>query len=177
MGWTGIPNFDGGVKEQIQEVTAGYDVLKAQKVGSVIYAAVRDEKSGEVWCLITLTDTNPRYHEFLYKSMSDSSGPHATSCPTSILDLLTETDDPYATRWRAKAREVAAIKARKLNKGDTIKIDEPIRFEGGDSFDTFRFLRQYSFLATDEAGNKTLVRLPKNWKTRYRWEMIEPSAQ
>lgn len=177
MGWTGIPDFNGGVKEKIEEVTRGFensDVLKSQMVNSTIYSAIRNNDTGEVWCMITLTAMDRG--EFLYKSMDDCSGPYEYDCPLSILDLLTDTDSEYSLKWREKVRRVAEIKSRKVKRGDVIKLSHPIEFQGGGSFDTFVYREWYSFDAVAPTGTSCRVRLPKNWKTRYDWELGEPPS-
>ena len=60
--------------------------------------------------------------------------------PTSILDLLTPTDRPYAQQWRARCRAAAAARRARAAKpkprvGQVIVFDEPLSFSDGRSFD------------------------------------------
>lgn len=84
-----------------------YRVLKSAMVGTVYYAAVETVKDGkrDVWAAICETSTNKG--EFGYKDMDETCGPVDCKCPKSILQLLTETDNEWANKWRKRCLEYA----------------------------------------------------------------------
>jgi hypothetical protein len=97
-----------------------FKILKSTMVGSTYYAAVqvlkeyvgkdkdnndiyKDVEDGQVFGIIFLTSINMKdYHNFSYKPMDETMGPHRYDCPISILRLLSETDNEYALKWRQK---------------------------------------------------------------------------
>lgn len=99
-------------KREMDELLTGGNqvVLKSSMVGSTYYAAVKTigENNVSVWACVAETcgqDRNDPYFNFGYKAISETSGPYRYDCPKSILDLLTETDNEHALRWRAACRE------------------------------------------------------------------------
>lgn len=80
-----------------------YNVIKSAMVGSVYYAAVRDNKTNDVigWVVLTKTDKT----DFYYKEMDETCGPYDCKCPKSILNLLTPTDNEFANEWRERCRK------------------------------------------------------------------------
>jgi hypothetical protein len=87
------------------------EVLKSSMVGSTYYAAVRNKETGKVWCAVFLTATVGKDHfNFGYKDMCESMGPTEAKCPVGILNLLTDTDDEYAIKWRERCRQYHADK-------------------------------------------------------------------
>ena len=85
-----------------------YRVLKSCMKGNIYYAAVenltRDKKTVFAVIIVTSAD-NKNYYNFAYKPMDESYGPLYYDCPSSILDLLTNTDSEYALEWREKCRK------------------------------------------------------------------------
>ena len=76
----------------------------------------------------------PRGHfDIRYKDMDEDMGPYAVSCPESILNLLTPTDNENALSWRAKCRQtIADRKARlTLRRGMVFKTTNTVRFKNG----------------------------------------------
>ena len=76
----------------------------------------------------------PRGHfDIRYKAMDEDTGPYAVSCPESILNLLTPTDNENALSWRAKCRQtIADRKARlTLRRGMVFKTTNTVRFKNG----------------------------------------------
>lgn len=169
MGWTGTPNEYGYTVEELvrEEIESGGRHRIVAKSGR--YYAVEDTETGYVTAVVALTG---RDAEMTYTKLVDETmGPYNVDCPPRILNLLTEpAPNQYAYEWRQACRERALHKAAmpKLQPGDVIRLEEPIRFTNGMAADTFRFVRRYTFEA-----NGYRVRLPKNWKTRYRWEKID----
>lgn len=80
-----------------------FTLVKSIMVGSVYYAAVRRELTGEVQGWVVLTMVNDV--DFLYKDICETSGPYDCQCPKSILNLLTPTDSEWANEWREKCRK------------------------------------------------------------------------
>lgn len=87
-----------------------YKTLKSAIVGSTYYAAIEktNNKTGkkEVFAVICLTSvSNDPYYNFSYKDMDETMGPYKYDCPSSILKLLTPTENKYAKEWREKCNE------------------------------------------------------------------------
>jgi len=107
-------------------------------------------------------------------------GPYECECPTSILDLLTPTDAPYAQQWRARCYESAAARRARAAKpkprvGQVIVFDEPLAFSDGQSFERLEVVanprshRTVLFRATGSGG---LYRIPNIKSRTYR--LLEP---
>ena len=156
MGWLYMQSLEGhaGPRQYLdaqftfERPDAISKVLRSALVGMrVYYAAVEQIRiaSGEreVWALICLVRYNPRDPEgyiFGYKDLTEQMGPCESECPTSILDLLTPTDRPYAQQWRARCYESAAARRARAAKpspraGQVIVFDEPLAFSDGRSFE------------------------------------------
>lgn len=58
-------------------------------------------------------------------------GPYEDDCPRSILDLLSPTDNEYANAWRARCRARLERRARKLEHGDRVRLETPVKFTDG----------------------------------------------
>lgn len=82
-----------------------HTVLKSAMVGSVYYAAIRNNQTGEVWAAVCLTTNSKKDAEFCYKDMDETAGPVESKCPAGILNLLTPTNNEYALKWRDRCRE------------------------------------------------------------------------
>ena len=95
------------------------------------YAAVEHTKpdgTREVWAATYLLQFVPKATDgctFGYKDMTEHMGPYIWRCPVRILDLLTETDNEYANRWREKCREYHAHRAAapKLAPGMRLRVE------------------------------------------------------
>ena len=86
-----------------------YTVLKSVMVGTVHYAAIRNNETSDVFAAITLTSADKKGgYNFGYKGMDEDCGPCETKCPKSILNLLTPTDSDFANSWRKRCREYHA---------------------------------------------------------------------
>lgn len=82
------------------------EILDEAFVNRVYYAAIKDNRTDEVWALVCLTGTSTAdYYNFGYKDMDEFMGPYNYDCPDRIIDLLTPTDNEWANRWREKCRE------------------------------------------------------------------------
>lgn len=72
-------------------------------IGGTFYAAIRQERSGEVWAMVIAT-TGRSGAMFGWKSMEERMGPCESECPAHILDCLSPTEDEHALQWRARCR-------------------------------------------------------------------------
>lgn len=179
MGWTGQAKEGRTTHEVIVEELEGYSPDSGYKVidHSGKYYALQVPK-GDVIGIVALTEHHRNHGEtWIYtKMVSEDMGPYEKDCPLRILDKLTPLDEmegwnnSYAAEWREACRENAALKASqpKLRPGMKIKTASPVEFTGGWTMDTFTFIRQFTF----EGANGVRVRLPKNWKRRYKWEVV-----
>ena len=118
MGWTGYTatNYkkNGEIDRKAEldyELFRGgeetHKLLRSAVVGSVYYAAVEHPR-GYVYGLVVLTRSDRSMKNgcnFFYKEMSEDMGSWYYDCPTSILDMLSETDDEYALNWRMNCRK------------------------------------------------------------------------
>lgn len=129
---TRLSTFDSDVRR-----TA---LLKACKVGSIWYAAVKvtnidgtpvedrtytpDEDGSITFAAVFLTRNDDGC--WGYKDMEESAGPVESRAPLNILILLSEIKDPdsYAHAWRQRCRDWAAIP--NYEEGDKIKLAKPI---------------------------------------------------
>lgn len=161
-----------------------YHVRKSAMQGSVYYAAVetlkrfvKEESDGtriyedipenerRTWGVVFLTSTDKKdYYNFSYKDMDESMGPYAYDCPESILDLLSETDNEYASEWRKRCREEAKRKKKKaklsrLNEGSIIRITYP--YENG------KYFKKGDVISLEKECVRQ--RIYKNKKRVYRW--------
>ena len=116
------------------------------------HAAMRNDGTDgrEVFCAVVLIeDATELGFDFMYKDMDEFAGPIEQHCPSSILDLLTETNSEWANEWRGKCHENAEDKAfraklSKLPLGSRIELtlDEELQFIFGDPGDTFTLVRE-----------------------------------
>ncbi len=129
-----------------------YKVIKSALVGSVYYAAVmnlkrysdrRDESNHRiiedipenkrtVWAVVFLTSVNSKdYFNFAYKDLSEDMGPIADRCPTSILNLLSPTDNKQAIAWRERCQKNNEKKKNPQSLSN-LPIGTVIRFTNGE---------------------------------------------
>lgn len=160
-------------------------VLASSMVGSTYYAAAeRIETAGvaQVFAIICLTKSSKGARDgctFGYKDMTEHMGPYESDCPAFILDRLTETENDYATAWRARCR--ANLAQRKLlnakptpRPGQTIVFDEPMRFSDGEErtrFDVIANPKGRTPLFRDPATH-AVCKIPSFRKRSYR--LINP---
>lgn len=78
------------------------------------------------WCPGSKTN-----EQFGYKDMEESMGPFEDDCPQSILDLLTSTDSDHALDWRRRCRARLERRSRKIEDGDGIRLETPLKFVDG----------------------------------------------
>lgn len=174
----------------------GYEVIKSAMVGSTYYAAIRTtrrlarDENGKmmtdenghgiyedislfeqpVWAAIFLTSTkvyDDPYFNFSYKDLDETMGPCECDCPVSILDLLTEPYNKWASDWREKCR--ARAKAKKEgNWLSNLPIGAQVRFTMPGSERSYILTKhapayQFKTWFWYDAENHAHVR--KNWVT------------
>lgn len=127
--------------------------VKICKRGSTYYVAVRvvmkvptdaerdfplDASNAYTFAAVFLTSR--RVDAWGYKDMDETSGPCDSEAPAAILDLLSVTTNQYALAWRERCRKFAALRARRLEDGATIRLADPLQFTDGQTRDTFRVI-------------------------------------
>lgn len=153
MGWT-YASYSGGPKgvidflfekEKLVEDSPGIrrQVLKAVKVGSVVYAAMEllfDDKPREVIALVI--PTNLRHKgEIGWKDMSENMGPVESNCPPSILKLLTPTEHEWAQEWRDRCwRNAKKASSHRIATGEVVCLARPLSFSDGGEYRVFKKL-------------------------------------
>ena len=128
MGWSGndIRQF-GSMKEWVNK-NFNWEHADGNKTKLLDYAVVNrttlyaalefTSAAGEtsVWACVTLFRFSK--NEFMYKDMSEESGPGYCDCPERILKLLSPTTNLYALEWRkACYTKIAANKAIIMKEG------------------------------------------------------------
>lgn len=135
-------------------------VLCSCMKGNVYYAAVErtweDGTPREVWAAVALTYYNPRVKKgfnFSIKEIDESMEPFYYDMPEKYLNLLTETDNEAANRWREKCR-VCVNKRKKLK---SVPIGGRIKFKS-----------PYRLISGVEVGDEVILTKYK-WGKRSRW--------
>ena len=144
MGWTYYQATyykKGGKIDRLEQCRAEFSkypswatIVKDIIVGNVYYAAMKSSKSGEIWALIVVTETDG--NEFGYKNMDETYGPCYYDCPIGILKLLSPTENEYAKEWRKNCYAAIEQKrkkqklARLLDTAKTIRVTLPDTFHG-----------------------------------------------
>lgn len=128
-----------------QSDTRKSELVKASKVGSTWYAAMRltsldgapvedatyftDEDGSITFAAVFLTRYDDGY--WGYKDMEESAGPVESRAPLCLLDLLSELkdSDSYAHGWRQRCRDWTAIPD--YQEGDKIRLAAPVTLTDG----------------------------------------------
>jgi hypothetical protein len=137
-------------REDHDEDFGGMRVLRSSCLrNQTYYAAVEKyDRAGKRICVfgvVCLVRYNKRASDgmvFGYKSISEDMGPCESECPTSILDLLTETEYEYAIEWRKRCRDAAKLRDRKLSDGDIIVFPEAMKFTDGSEHQRFKVRKE-----------------------------------
>lgn len=168
MGWTSLHRAKGTTNEEwfLDHFDRGTVIHACGTVNNVFYAAVETAREpGRIWAYIALTHWSPKEHfNFSYKDMTETSGPGATEAPTSVLNLLTPTDNPTALEWREACHQNQAQRKalRGMLDGDQVTLVIPLRFTDGTTRDTFTIRRRPT------RGKATRAVLTNEWGTTYR---------
>jgi len=82
-------------------------VKACQVVGNVAYLACERQApdTGEAYIFALVCWLSRAGGLFGYKPMDEGTDPFVYDCPTSILDMLSPTDNDTALHWRATCRE------------------------------------------------------------------------
>lgn len=173
MGWTSL-HRDKGVSDRDffeAEFRGKSKIVASATVKGVFYAAVRNDddatyKPGETWALVVLLQRGRGHYNFGYKDMSEDMGPGADDCPTAILDLLSLTDNEYATAWRARcrAKRDALASKPKVGAGTRVRFARPLSFNDGAELADFVRVdaRSSIFRSVDNGGRYRIT----NWRQR-----------
>ena len=163
--------------------TGHYKVLKSTMVGAVYYAAVKNLvrcvgknedgygiyepiDNGVVWGAVFLTSVEKNW--FNYKAMSEDMGPVESSCPISIINLLSDTEDEDALSWRERCRENAKS-AKNPQALKNLPVGTVIRFTlNGKDYDVVKMAPYHQFkrswwLVHDSHTYIPAARIPKDY--------------
>lgn len=171
MGWDGtIPTHYKGFKvdkkaELDDEYTwesedRVYTIVKSSMVGSVYYGALKihcknEDKEDFITAIVAPTRMDNGF--LMKKTMEESVGPYYYDCPTSILELLSPTEDKWALKWRAKCYQKKRFpNLSKLKEGTIIRFICPV--------DT-RFYKEGETITLEKT--KTIKRC--NGRDTYKW--------
>ncbi len=142
MGWTSLSMHEP-VKEWFKNKWGTeYEVLDSALVNrKTLFGAIKNIRTGDVFCAVFLILWNNSNYNFTYKDMTEFVGPIEVNCPKRIMKLLSplnDENDPsgYARRWRQRVENYWA--ERENLKGKIIKLSEPINFTNGDRFQYFK---------------------------------------
>ena len=183
MGWSTYYRAPGQTdREHFQgELREGLTILDSSTIKNVFYAACREDQTGEVFALVYLIHRQRGYYNFGVKALDETVGPADHECPARILDLLTPTESKWANEWREQCRKTIAAKAErreqnpKVKHGDSIRLANPLNFQGGHTAQEFRLRvdgRRRRWVGNPGTDSPFLCRLPRDWATRYQWEKI-----
>ena len=143
MGWDGIlisePHKTVSEKLAVYFKYHGFcenEVVKATIKNGVVYGAIRNLKTKDVWAMVSLLKFRKDgwQTEMLAKNMSEDMMPYYFDCPKSILDLLTKTDNEHSNEWRKRCYEQLekAKEKAKIKKTDYLFIKSGVKFLNGD---------------------------------------------
>lgn len=162
MGWTGIYEKPADPKAYVlkgwefENERGKSEVVAASKVGSVVYAAVKQTYTNgaparEIYEIVdnavtfgVVILTQNRRGEFLWKDMDETALPYNFGCPAKIIKLLspitgTGQSAENARKWREAclAKRTVNQNAAKMVVGTKIKFRKPLNFRGVPA-DTFQ---------------------------------------
>ena len=142
MGWDGI--YITEAHKTVSEKLSVYfkyhgfcenEVVKATIKNGVVYGAIRNLKTNDVWAMVSLLKFRKDgwQTEMLAKNMSEDMMPYYFDCPKSILDLLTKTDNEHSNEWRKRCYEQLekAKEKAKVKKTDYLFIKSGVKFSDG----------------------------------------------
>lgn len=138
MGWTSF-HLNEPIKKWFKHTWEDgdkYEVLDSALVyRQHLYGAIKDKKTGEVFCAVFIISWSRNYYNFSYKDMTEFAGPVVDDCPPKIFKLLTplnEEDESnrHAKNWRERVKRRHNALA-KINKGYILYSKNPIKFTDG----------------------------------------------
>ena len=135
------------------------------------YIAVKNIKKGYVYCQTFMIHRAPKvYENFGYKAVSEFMGPVNAQCPKRILKKLSSLDVivasgdysedgvEYAREWRKRCLESIEF-SKKLSSGAIIKMDSPLDFTSGNSYQYFKRVGK-RWYAIANYGTKAEIDIP-----------------
>lgn len=167
MGWTGRYTNQSATDVVRDEIQYGGSNRVLANRGAKWWL-VENVKTGTVFPVIALVKR--RGGELLTKLMTDEEGPHECGYPLEWLPKLSPTDGEYAIQWRERVRKYHADKKAKptLKVGDRVVFDHPIEFTDGSKYNELVYRGKWKFVAP----GMRLVRMSRDWRTRYTWTVI-----
>jgi hypothetical protein len=129
----------------------------------VYYAAIRDERTGDVSASVILMRWTPAsFLNFTYKWMDETVLPIECEAPESVLAALTATEHESALQWRQNAAAAAERRSDRptVSPGDRVRFTKPLHFTNGLEQTTFTLVKRSTF----RTGG-LLVKIP-NWLLR-----------
>jgi hypothetical protein len=134
----------------------------ATKAGSggwqrVFYAAVRDNRTGEVWALVTPFNRYRGYENIIFKGMDETQGPVEDEAPATVLDGLTPTDSEYANGWRQRCWANLEREANRIKpvRGDIVRFEHELHFSDGLVAKDFTYEERNTFISL--AGSRVRI--------------------
>lgn len=88
-----------------------YQVIKEYVRDKVWYAALLEPQTGVIFAAVVPTDASET--DFGYNFQTEETGPVQTGCPKAILDMLSDTDDERALKWRQKNLRMCFLRSTK----------------------------------------------------------------
>jgi len=133
------------------------------------------EGEREVFALICLLSFRPRDHfNFGYKDMDECMGPCAADCPGRILDLLTDTDDEYARKWRETCRKHLARERaiKQLGPGAVIELATELSFSDGRRLKRLMLVSKRPLVFADPDHQASRYRIGRGFLKIWSWQPI-----
>lgn len=144
MGWTGVSTYGTGFNKKahldslwdndtLDNGEKKFEVLDHLVYGSTHYQAIKNNAENKTFAVITLTQMDNREGWFYYKEMSENMGSFEYKGITKkFLNLLSPTDNKYASEWRNKAEaqiERDSFMRKNLVDGSIIEFNTPITYQ------------------------------------------------
>ena len=186
MGWCSMPMHDkvsDWFRNEWKENT-NYEVLDVTLVKrNTIYAAIKELKTGDVFCAVYMVSWSRDVYNFSYKSMTEHCGPNQIECPERIFKLLTPLNDDndsmgYARRWRENVEEFHTQRKAIKKMGNFIfKVSSPIQFTSGRTFEYFKKVGKAIYALNKVNDNYNVIYKVRIGKlTNYNFELIKKVA-
>ena len=138
MGWTTTYRPKGWTDRawfQERVCGPGNRIIECATVRGVFYAAVEsDQRPGEVWALVCLTQRSPKSdYNYGWKDMDETMHPYYYAAPAKVLNALTPTQHEQANLWRGRCWSRLARRLSLPKVGETIRLETAMTFGGGQS--------------------------------------------
>lgn len=151
MGWITF-RWNGSARDYFTELYAKENGVELIDISIVkyneAYLALKCLTTGFVYCQAYLLHRAPKSdYNFGYKPLVEFCGPNISSCPKRILDKLSSIDEMVSAdfihkengEWAKIFRNRCIEKTKnKFISGMTIKVEKPIKFSNGLSYEIFK---------------------------------------